>query len=108
MECEGLNCGRKRNIIRNMIRTWKADVVCFQETKMEGEIANEVKEIWGSRWADYVQLEASGTKGGIIIMWDKRRWDGEVSSVDAYSVFVCFSRENLDFKMASNRCLRTE
>jgi len=65
---------------------------------MEGEIANKVKEIWGSRWADYVQLEASGTRGGIVIMWDKRRWDGEVSSVGEFSVSVCFSGKNLDFK----------
>ncbi|WMV14759.1 hypothetical protein MTR67_008144 [Solanum verrucosum] len=81
-----------------MIRTWKAEVVCFQETKKEREIANKVKEIWGSRWADYVQLEASGTRGGIVIMWDKRRWDGEVSSVGAYSVSCCFSGKNLDLK----------
>ncbi|WMV40484.1 hypothetical protein MTR67_033869 [Solanum verrucosum] len=50
------------------------------------------------RWADYVQLKASGTRGGIVIMWDKRRWDREVSSVGAFSVSVCFSGKNLDFK----------
>lgn len=94
----GLNCGKKRCMIRNMLRIWKADVVCFQETKLEGEIANIVKEIWGSRWADYVQLEASGTRGGILIMWDKRIWEGEVSSVGAYSVSCCFSGKNQDFK----------
>ncbi|KAG5575491.1 hypothetical protein H5410_055625 [Solanum commersonii] len=31
-------------------------------------------------------------------MWDKRRWDGEVCSVGAFSVSVCFSGKNLDFK----------
>ncbi|KAG5607522.1 hypothetical protein H5410_029014 [Solanum commersonii] len=76
-ETEGLNYGKKRCMIRNMLRIWKADVVYFQETKREGEIANIIKEIWGSRWADYVQLEASGTTGGILIMGDKRIWEGE-------------------------------
>uniref|UniRef100_A0A0V0GSF1 Putative ovule protein n=1 Tax=Solanum chacoense TaxID=4108 RepID=A0A0V0GSF1_SOLCH len=90
----GLNCGKKRCMIRNMLRIWKADVMCFQETKLEGEIANIVKEIWGSRWADYVQLEASGTRGSILIMWDKRIWEDEVSSVGPYSDSCCFSGKN--------------
>lgn len=85
-------------MIRNMSRIWKADVVCFQETKLETGIANIVKEIWDSRWEVYVQLEASGTRGGILIMWDKRIWKGEVSSMGAYSVSCCFYGKNQDFK----------
>ena len=45
-----------------------------------------------------MQLEANVTRGSIVIMWDKRRWDGEVSSVGEFSVFVCFFGKNLDFK----------
>ncbi|KAG5571544.1 hypothetical protein H5410_061310 [Solanum commersonii] len=72
----------------NMIRTWKANVVCFQETKWR-EIANKVKEMRGSRWAITCNFEASGTRGGIVIMWDKRRWVGEVSSVGAFWFCLC-------------------
>jgi len=42
-----------------MMKNWKADVVCFQETKVEGEIENIVKEVWGNKWVKYAQLEAS-------------------------------------------------
>lgn len=34
----GMNSSRKRLVIKNMMRNWKADVVCFREKKVEGEI----------------------------------------------------------------------
>lgn len=68
----GLNCAKKRSTTRNILRTWKADVVCLQESKLEGDIVDKVKEIRGNRWENYVQLETSGTRGGIVIIWDKR------------------------------------
>ncbi|WMV08659.1 hypothetical protein MTR67_002044 [Solanum verrucosum] len=83
-------------MIKNLLKIWKADVVCLQETSLEGEIANYVKEIWGSRWADHVQMEASGTRGGIVIMWDKKSWEGVVSSVGKYSVSCSLSGLNCD------------
>lgn len=36
---------------------------------MEGCI---VKQIWGGRWMKFACLEASGTRGGIIMLWDSR------------------------------------
>lgn len=56
-----------------MIRSWKADVYCFQETKIEGDINNIVKDLWANR--------TSGTRGGILIKWDGIVCTGEVSSV---------------------------
>ncbi|WMV44404.1 hypothetical protein MTR67_037789 [Solanum verrucosum] len=81
-----------------MLLNWKADVVCLQETKIEGNISNIVKEVWGSRWADFVQLEASGTRGEVVIIWEKRFWEGELSSVGEYSVSCSLSRKDQDFK----------
>lgn len=48
---------------------------------MRGDITNIIKEVWGSRWVDFVQLEASGTREGVVIMWDKRNWESVESSV---------------------------
>jgi endonuclease/exonuclease/phosphatase family metal-dependent hydrolase len=31
----GLNEGGKRLKVRNLIRQWKADIICLQETKLE-------------------------------------------------------------------------
>ncbi|XP_047263773.1 uncharacterized protein LOC124896275 [Capsicum annuum] len=77
----GLNDERKRRMIKSCINTWKADVYCFQETKVEGDISDFVRDLWANRWVDHIQLEASGTRGGILLMWDKRIWDGERSSL---------------------------
>lgn len=82
----GLNRARKRELIKNMVSSWKAEVYCFQETKVEGEIREIVRELWANGWVKYAQLEASGTRGGILIMWDSRAWEGEVSSVGRYSI----------------------
>lgn len=70
----------------------------FARDKNGGEITNIVKEVCGSRWADYVQLEASGMRGGIVSMWDKRVRDVEVSNVGAYSVSCSFLWKYADFK----------
>jgi len=42
----GLNQANKRCVIKNLIHEWKADVYCFQETKIEGDISNIVKDLW--------------------------------------------------------------
>ena len=78
------------------MKNW-ADVVCFQETKVEGEIENIVKEVWGNKLVNYAQLEVSGTRGGIAIMWDKREWEGEISSVGMHSVTCSFTGICQDF-----------
>ncbi|XP_019266372.1 PREDICTED: uncharacterized protein LOC109243827 [Nicotiana attenuata] len=46
----GLNDKGKRNIIKSLIQEWRADIYCFQETKLEGNVYMFVKEIWGNRW----------------------------------------------------------
>lgn len=33
----GLNCRDKRRISNSVFQEWKADVICLQETKVEGE-----------------------------------------------------------------------
>ena len=32
----GLNDCRKRSIVKNLLREWKYDVICLQETKLTG------------------------------------------------------------------------
>ncbi|KAG5617008.1 hypothetical protein H5410_016832, partial [Solanum commersonii] len=50
---------------------------CFQESNISGDISEIVKDLWANRKVKYAQLEARGTRGGIIIMWDSSIWEGE-------------------------------
>ncbi|KAG5609722.1 hypothetical protein H5410_021003, partial [Solanum commersonii] len=63
-----LNGREKRRVVKSLIWDWKADIICFQETKLEGEIKEWINQIWGQRWVRYACLEASGTRGGISTM----------------------------------------
>lgn len=57
-------------MINSMLQDWEADVVCLQETKLEGNKGEEIRQVWGNRGVKYGQLEASDTRGGILMMWD--------------------------------------
>jgi len=60
----GLNSGEKRKFMKSLILNWNADIVCLQESKLEGEVKDMIKELWGARWVKYACLQASGTRGG--------------------------------------------
>ncbi|XP_075112012.1 uncharacterized protein LOC142182049 [Nicotiana tabacum] len=62
----------------------------MQETKVEGDIKEIVSQIWGGRWVRYASLEASGTRGGILLLWDCRVWKGEVLQTGAYTLTCKF------------------
>lgn len=56
-----------------LLKKWNADIVCLVETKMKHVDGTCIRQIGGSRWSDWVELEAQGRSGGILIYWDKRR-----------------------------------
>nr|XP_016436162.1 PREDICTED: uncharacterized protein LOC107762331 [Nicotiana tabacum] len=93
----GLNRRAKRGVVGSLITEWKAYVYCFQETKLEGDIEEMVKQLWGNRGIKYEQLEASGTRGGIIMLWDNKVWKGEVIATGSYSLTCRFESLTQDF-----------
>jgi len=68
----GLNNRRKRLRICNLLRDWKVDLICFQETKVKDPSRQFVRSLWGCNYVDWCCLDASGASGGILILWDKR------------------------------------
>lgn len=86
----GLNDLEKIRIVKSLVIDWNADILCFQETKLEGEIKELVNQTWGRRWVRFECLEASGTRGGILMLWDSRVWKGEVPQIGAYTVTCRF------------------
>ena len=68
----GLNVVEKRLRIRHLIREWKADIVCLQETKLKMINRKIVRSLWSNIYVDWVYLASSGASGGMVVMWDKR------------------------------------
>jgi hypothetical protein len=67
-----LNERDKRLRISNLLRLWKVDIVCLQETKMESISNGFVKSLWGCPYVDWCHMDSCGASGDILIMWDRR------------------------------------
>ena len=67
--------------MRNLLRQWRVDIVCLQETKLDFVSRRTIYSLWGCPYADFCYVASSGAFGGILLMWDKRvvsRLDMEV------------------------------
>jgi endonuclease/exonuclease/phosphatase family metal-dependent hydrolase len=62
----GLNKGDKRLKVRNLIRQWKADIICLQETKLEFISNSLVRGLWGCHFVDWCYLASHEASGGIF------------------------------------------
>ena len=68
----GLNEQDKRLQVRNLIRKWKADIVCLQESKLELINRGVIFSLWGGHHVDWLYLGSVGASGGVLLMWDNR------------------------------------
>jgi hypothetical protein len=68
----GLNDMDKRLRISNLLRLWKVDIVCFQETKIERMSSWFVHSLWDCPYVDWCHVDSRGASGGILLMWDRR------------------------------------
>jgi hypothetical protein len=74
----GLNNRGKRLKISNLLRNWRVDIVCFQETKLVSISNNLVHSLWDCPYVDWCHVDSRGASGGILLLWDRR----VVSSID--------------------------
>jgi hypothetical protein len=86
----GLNEGKKRLRVRNLLQDWKVDIVCLQETKLHCLSRRMVRSIWRCNYADWVCLDSCGASGGIVILWDKRVVEKIEDCFGVYSLAVKF------------------
>lgn len=84
----GLNDIRKRSIVKNLLREWKCDVICLQETKLSSLDRQMVGSLWSCPYVDWVALDAVQTAGGVLLMWDSRVLERLEFLVGSFSVSV--------------------
>ena len=70
----GANNLDRRKIIRNVIRTHRANLVCFQETKIQKMTTVVARSLGVGRNCDWRALNAEGTAGEILLFWDKKNY----------------------------------
>ena len=67
----GLNNSQKIEVCKNLLKEWKCDIVCFQETKISSINVAFVWSLWGSPFIDWAILDVVQTSGGVLLIWDK-------------------------------------
>ena len=90
----------KRVQIRNLLCTWRADIVCLQETKLEWITRGIVRIIWGCPYVDWLYLGLEGAFGGIVLMWDRRVVEKVEEAVGHFSVSCKFKNVGDQFEWA--------
>ena len=86
----GLNEQDKRLWVRNLIRKWKANIVCLQETKLELINKGVICSLWGGQHVDWLYLCSMGASGGVLLMWDNRVVDKVEEAVGHFFVSCKF------------------
>ena len=86
----GLNEQEKQLQVSNLIRKWKADIVCLQETKMELINRGVICSLWGGQHVDWLYLGSMGASGGVLLMWDNRVVEKLEEAVGRFSVSCKF------------------
>ena len=71
-DVRGLNNPQKREVCKNLLKEWKSDIVCFQETKVSSTDVAFVRSLWGGPFIDWAVLDAMQTSREVLLVWDKR------------------------------------
>ncbi|KAG5618937.1 hypothetical protein H5410_018761 [Solanum commersonii] len=74
-----------------------------EKTKLEEWSSLITGQLWGNRWASWAESKANGTRGGIIILWDKRNWVNISTHQGIYTVSCMLESVQENFRWCFTR-----
>ena len=95
-----MNDPDKRKVIKNFPRSHRADLVCLQETKVQEMNIDMVRSLGLGRCLNWKVLNAKGSVGGILLLWDNSRISLVDSVVGSFSVSCLFRMAEDGFQWA--------
>ncbi|KAL8482692.1 hypothetical protein ACS0TY_025650 [Phlomoides rotata] len=70
----GIGSRRKRKLVKDLIANTKVDFVCIQETKLDIIPISVCESLWVDKNFDWVYSGSIGSAGGLLCIWDKRKF----------------------------------
>lgn len=67
----GLNDAAHRELVREAVSCSRPNIVCLQETKLSQVTPALALDTLGRYLDSYLTLDAQGTRGGILLAWNK-------------------------------------
>ncbi|XP_028067566.1 uncharacterized protein LOC114270309 [Camellia sinensis] len=86
----GLGRKEKRSKIKRLLKDRGIDIALFQETKKASMSEMEIKEMWARDRMEYMIVDAEGSAGALLRIWDPRVF--QMSSCCCNRRFVLLSR----------------
>ena len=86
----GVNAPDKRKVIKNFLRSYRVDLVCLQETKVQEMSVELVRSLGVGRSLNWKALNAEGSARGILLLWDNSCISLVDSGVGSFSVSCLF------------------
>lgn len=85
----GLGGASKRMVVNELLRRQKVQIAVpvLQETKLKKVGDSIIKEVWGSRFINWVAVGAVGSSGGVFVLWDNR----SVSIINSWKEDIFFA-----------------
>ena len=86
----GLNDSEKRKLIKGVVRNQKPDLVCLLETKVKEMSQQLVNSVGIGRFLNWASVDARGTAGGLLLLWDNRILENLEVERGGYSISIRF------------------
>ncbi|XP_028073507.1 uncharacterized protein LOC114275726 [Camellia sinensis] len=90
----GLERKEKKSKIKRLLKDRGIDIALFKETKKAFMSEKEIKEIWARDRMEYTTVDAEGSAGGLLCIWDPRVF--QMSS-------CCCNRRKIDERKVCSR-----